>query len=135
MFGRYLLISLIFLLSLSESPTARAGDAAMIELEILGDPGVGFAGDCRLTTGKLPEKRYRINGTAPAKYWLPGDAARCSFAKNAGSMGRLVARLTRRGVIEVEQTSPPPFRWLTLSSTGPWGDAQGLASAARPLWQ
>lgn len=136
MSGRfYALLFACLLIFLASAAPLRAGGSAMIELEILGDAGVGFAGDCRLSSGKLPERRYRLNGTAPAKYWLPGDAVRCSFSKTTGPMRGLTARITREGRIEMEQASPPPFRWLTITSTGPWGEPQGVASAARPLWQ
>lgn len=106
----------------------------MIELEIAGDPGLSFSGDCSITIGKLPEKRYRIQGEAPAKYWLPGDAIRCSLAKT-GISGRLIARISRHGVVEIQQATIPPLRWVGIASSGPWGKAKGTASAARPLWQ
>ncbi|MZR29057.1 hypothetical protein [Sneathiella litorea] len=106
----------------------------MLQLEFVGDPGVSFSGDCRISSGKMPEKRYRIQGKTPAKYWLPGDAVRCSLEKSSLA-SRLIAKITRNNVIEFQQASMPPLRWLTISSSGPWGAAKGNASAARPLWQ
>lgn len=135
MSGRLLLFIAALLAALTGAGPLRAGGGPMLELEILGDAGVGFSGDCRLTLGNQPERRYRLHGTAPAKYWLPGDAARCSFSKTTGPMRQLTARIVRDGRIEMHQASPPPFRWLSISSTGPWGEPQGIASAARPLWQ
>ena len=113
---------------------ASAVKQNLIELEITGDPGAAFAGDCRiLTAGKL-EKRYRIQGKTPAKYWLPAEAIRCSFEKSSLNL-RLIGRISRGGVVELRQESPPPMRWLSMISIGPWGAAKGAASAARPLWQ
>lgn len=111
-----------------------AGKQDLITLEVSGDRGAAFAGDCRiLITGK-PEKRYRIKGKVPAKYWLPGAAIRCSLEKSNLSI-RLSAQVTRGSTVEVQFVSPAPMRWLSVTSTGPWGDAKGIASAARPLWQ
>ncbi|MCF8466305.1 MAG: hypothetical protein K9G33_02795 [Sneathiella sp.] len=106
----------------------------MIVLEVTGDPEVDFSGDCWLYTKFGPEKRYRINGTVPAKYWLPAISARCSLEK-AKIVSRLAAKIIRNDIVELQQVSPPPLRWLAVSSTGPWGEARGMSSASRPLWQ
>ena len=127
--------SLLILVSmLLPGQPVRAKDVAMIVMEVNGDPDAGFAGDCRLATGNGPEKRYRIHGRVPAKYWLPAAAIRCSLEK-ANIANKLSAKLSRNGVVELLQSSGPPLRWLAVSSTGPWGEAKGIASASRPLWQ
>ncbi|MEX1034987.1 MAG: hypothetical protein WDZ54_03465 [Sneathiella sp.] len=120
-------------LFLSFSAIGQAADMGMIQLEVTGDPGAAFSGDCRIVSGHKPVKRYRIQGKVPAKYWLPGNAVRCSLEKSSLS-SRLRARIIRDEVLEIEQTSVSPFRWLTVTSSGPWGAAKGSATAARPLW-
>ncbi|MDF2367447.1 hypothetical protein [Sneathiella sp.] len=114
--------------------SVAAGKQALITLEISGDPGAAFAGDCRISFAGKPEKQYRIQGKVPAKYWLPGAAVRCSLEKSNLSH-RLNAQVTRGGTVELRIVSPAPMRWLSVMSTGPWGEAKGVASAARPLWQ
>lgn len=115
-------------------PPASAMKQNLIALEITGDPGATFAGDCRVLTAGMPEKRYRIQGKVPAKYWLPGEAIRCSFEKSNLNR-RLIGQITRGGSVEIRQESLAPMRWLSVTSVGPWGAAKGSASAARPLWQ
>ncbi|WP_293959306.1 hypothetical protein [Sneathiella sp.] len=106
----------------------------MIQLEVNGDFGAAFSGDCRIVSGKMPVKRYRIEGKVPATYWLPGDAVSCSLQKSKMAE-RLEAKITRGNVVEVQQISMPPLRWILVTSSGPWGSAKGTSSAARPLWQ
>ena len=116
------------------SGTGHASNMELIQLEVGGDPGAAFSGDCRIVSGKMPVKRYRIQGKVPAKYWLPGEAVSCSLQKSKLAE-RLEAKITRGNVIEVQQVSMPPLRWIVITSSGPWGNAKGTASAARPLWQ
>ncbi|WP_340150959.1 hypothetical protein [uncultured Sneathiella sp.] len=114
--------------------TSDASQMDLIQLDVGGDPGAAFSGDCRIVSGKLPVKRYRIQGRVPAKYWLPGDAVSCSLQKSKMAE-RLEAKITRGNLIEVQQVSMPPLRWILITSSGPWGNAKGASSAARPLWQ
>ncbi len=114
--------------------SVAAGKQGLITLEVTGDPGATFTGDCRILSAGKPEKRYRVQGKAPAKYWLPGEAVRCSLEKS-NLTRRLRAQVARDGVVELRIVSPAPMRWLSVTSTGPWGAAKGTASAARPLWQ
>jgi hypothetical protein len=106
----------------------------LVTLEISGDAGAGFSGDCRVISIGKPEKRYRIQGKVPAKYWIPGSAIRCSLQK-ANPTRRLMAQISRGNTVELQTVSAAPMRWLSLMSAGPWGAAKGIASAARPLWQ
>ena len=124
---------MLMLAQFSSMPVA-AGKQDLITFEVSGDTGAAFAGDCRISTLGKPEKRYRIQGKVPAKYWLPGAAIRCSLEKSNLST-RLSAQVTRGSTVEVRIVSPAPMRWLSVMSTGPWGEAKGIASAARPLWQ
>ena len=123
-------LSLAQVLGLSSSVAAQE----LISLEITGDPGSTFRGDCRIASAGKPEKRYRIQGKVPAKYWIPGAAIRCSLEKS-NLTSRLTAQVLRGDMVEVQTVSPPPMRWLSVTSSGPWGAAKGVASASRPLWQ
>ncbi|WP_373084156.1 hypothetical protein [Sneathiella sp.] len=126
---------ILFLTLLSAAgPLARANETKMIVLEISGDPGAKFSGDCHLSSRLGVEKRYRIAGETPAKYWLPADVIRCSLAKQ-NIQNRLVARILRNDNVEIVQTGPPPLKWLSISSSSGGRAPKGLASASRPLWQ
>tara|TARA_R110001599_G_scaffold16393_6_gene66902 strand:+ start:726 stop:1127 length:402 start_codon:yes stop_codon:yes gene_type:complete len=124
----------LLVLFLLVSGTSHASKLELIQLDVGGDSGAAFSGDCRIVSGKKPVKRYRLQGKVPAKYWLPGDAVSCSLQKTKMTQ-RLDATITRGDVVEIRQVSMPPLRWIAITSTGPWGAAKGTSSAARPLWQ
>jgi len=106
----------------------------MLVLEVTGVDGARFDGDCRLLSRFGSEKRHRLKGQVPSKFWLPAEAARCSFdLKNV--RGKVFATLSRNGTVQIRQASQYPLPWISLTSSGPWGEARGVASASRPLWQ
>ncbi|TNE34459.1 MAG: hypothetical protein EP348_10880 [Alphaproteobacteria bacterium] len=106
----------------------------MIILEVKGDRGAEFSGDCSLQRGRGPEKRYRISGRVPAKYWLPAGVVRCSLEK-ANLNSRLLAILSKDGEVLLRQKGAPPLRWISVFSGSDKAKARGAASGARPLWQ
>ncbi|MCR9213267.1 MAG: hypothetical protein NXI13_06080 [Proteobacteria bacterium] len=125
-------LSIALFLFMSQGKDARAQN--MMELEVSGPPGAAFEGDCRLTSRFGTEKRHRLKGKAPAKFWLPAQAARCSFyLKDA--RGNIAASFSNGGKMQIRTTSQLPLRWLSIASVGPWGNAKGAATASRPLWQ
>ncbi len=125
-------LSFALLLLLNPGQTAHAD--SMMELSVTGPAGAAFEGDCRLTSRFGTEKRHRVQGRAPAKFWLPAQAARCSFyLKDA--RGNIVASLSNGGAVQIRTSSQLPLRWISIASIGPWGPAKGVASASRPLWQ
>lgn len=135
MIRNYLLPIALFLAAVFgiASPSANAADT-MIEMSISGDAGQMFAGDCYLLTRTGLQKRHRIKGETPTKIWLPARAARCNLQKSSAK-GSLIVSLVKDGVAEVTQKSRYPFRWIVVSSSGPWGHASGGAFAARPSFQ
>lgn len=124
------LVASLLLLCFGQSAPAQT----MIELEVTGPPGAAFDGDCRLTARFGAEKRHRLKGKVPAKYWLPASAARCSFYLK-DMRGNIVASLSHQGKVQVRTSSQLPLRWISIASTGPWGPAKGIATSSRPLWQ
>jgi len=103
----------------------------MIELSVTGDVGQNFIGDCYLLSKAGTEKRHRIKGQVPIKFWLPAQAARCHIQKSSAK-GKMSASIIRNKTNEYTQLSKYPFRWLMISSAGPWGTARGGVLAARP---
>ncbi|GLQ08016.1 hypothetical protein [Sneathiella chinensis] len=104
----------------------------MIELAISGDAGSRFAGDCYLLSRSGPEKRHRIRGTVPTKIWLPAQSVRCNIEKISPA-DQVIVSLSRAGKEEISQLGRPPFRWVVVTSSGPWGKAAGGTFAARPI--
>jgi hypothetical protein len=128
------LLAMLLIVFFLTTPSAHAAGMKMLELQIKGDPGGKFSGDCRLIDRFGSEKRHRIKGQVPAQFFLPAEAVRCSFQKT-DARKKLIASILKDGIVQVEQVSTFPFRWVSLVSDGPWGEARGLASASRPLWQ
>ncbi|MEH6404018.1 MAG: hypothetical protein V7750_11635 [Sneathiella sp.] len=119
----------IYLLNVSLAQSTELKD--MIELSVTGDAGQSFIGDCYLVSETGTEKRHRIKGQVPIKFWLPARAARCHMEKNSAK-GKMITTITRNGLKEFIQRSRYPFRWVSISSAGPWGRAMGQVSAAYP---
>lgn len=108
---------------------SAAGLDGMIELSVSGDPGQKFSGDCYLFQKSGKEKRHRIQGQVPTKFWLPAIAVRCHLQKNNAN-GKMVLTVKHDGKFEFSQPSRFPFKWVFVASRGPWGQAQGHYSAS-----
>jgi len=106
----------------------------MLELSINGDEGQIFSGDCYLLAKSGVIKRHRVSGQVPARMLFPTKAVRCNLEKSSAK-GVMIVALKRGAETEFLQKSRYPFRWIVISSKGPWGAAGGGAYAARPTYR
>lgn len=111
-----------------------ASAQTMLELSIDGEAGQMFSGDCYLLSRSGVMKRHRVTGEVPTRMLFPSKAVRCNLEKSS-SKGLLIATLKRGAEIEFTQKSRYPFRWIVITSKGPWGGAGGGTFAARPTYQ
>ncbi len=112
--------------------TAQASEFTVIS--ITGDPNEKIMGDCYLLQKSGQLARQKVESKVPAKFWLPSNAVRCNFQK-ISVMLPLTFRVERGQTIELEHKSKPPFRWIVLRSSGPWGKAEGANHPSRPVFR
>ncbi|MCG8491278.1 MAG: hypothetical protein MI743_06660 [Sneathiellales bacterium] len=106
----------------------------MLELSVKGEAGQMFSGDCYLLSRSGVIKRHRVSGEVPTRMLFPAKAVRCNLEKSSAK-GLMVVTIKRGADVEFSQKSRYPFRWIVISSKGPWGAAGGGAFAARPTYQ
>ncbi len=112
---------------------ALSAASEMITLELTGEAGQSFDGDCSLMQPNGVEKRHRLKGKIPTKLFFPAKAVRCSLHKNP--FGKTVtATLIHNNKVAVSLTTHPALNWIVISSSGPWGSAKANNLAARPVW-
>jgi hypothetical protein len=105
-----------------------------VEINISGDTQERVTGDCYLLQKSGRLARQKIESKIPAKFWLPTSAARCNFQK-INPVLPLIFQIKRGQTIELEHKSKPPFRWIVIRSSGPWGKAMGSNRPSRPIFR
>lgn len=125
----------ILLMSLSVIPLpAFAGGVSMIELQISGADGQAFRGDCAFHTKHGQLKRQKISGRSPFKVLFPAKTLACNIEK-ADINGFMTVKILRGTEVEIAQANRYPFKWIVVSSSGPWGKPNGATYAARPTYR
>lgn len=126
------IIAVVFFVALGTSGVAGATE--LITLELTGEAGQTFEGDCRLRQPNGLEKRHRLKGIIPTKIFFPATSVRCSLHKKDFAKS-VTAILRVEDAIAVQLTTRHPLNWILISSPGPWGPAKARNLAARPIWQ
>ena len=113
---------------------AIAESSRMIELRIEGARGQAFRGDCRFHSKHGQLKRQKIAGRSPYKVLFPAKTLSCNIEK-LDINGFITVKVFRGNVEEIAQVNRYPFRWVTVTSSGPWGQPKGGTYAARPAYR
>ncbi|WP_169566036.1 hypothetical protein [Sneathiella limimaris] len=125
-------VGVMLLVNLAVFATGVSADE-MIELRINGPDGEPYAGDCYLRKISGDFSRQRIGGKLPAKLWLPTTAFRCNIEKK-GALQPMSVEVIRGGTTEIVKAMQPPFRWIAVRSSGPWGKPLASVHTARPTF-
>jgi hypothetical protein len=93
-------------------------------LQVGGQPGLKFSGECRTVERSERIARRPFEGLAPKTYRFRAKAVSCRVEKE-DFLGRLEVALSRSGRVIAGAETSAPLNTVRVRSDGPWGEAAG----------